>query len=172
MPKEFLECGKIVTTHGVRGEVKVQPWCDGPAFLKEFSTFYLDAAGALPVRALSVKAVGNMGVIKLEGVDTPEAAQSYRGRVLYIRRADAKLAPGAYFIQDLIGLRVVDAGDPELCYGQLTDVSQTGANDVYHITKDGRTVLIPAIRQVIAGVDLEAGLLTITPLEGLFDDED
>lgn len=172
MPKEFLECGKIVTTHGIRGEVKVQPWCDGPAFLKEFSTFYLDAAGSRPVRPLSVKAVGNMAVIKLDGVDTPEQAQAYRGRVLYIRRADARLAPGDYFIQDLIGLRVLDAADPAVCYGELTDVSPTGANDVYHITKDGRTVLIPAIRQVIAGVDLDAGILSITPLEGLFDDED
>lgn len=172
MPKEFLECGKIVTTHGIRGEVKVQPWCDGPAFLKGFKTFYLDAQGSCPVQVQSVKAVGNMAVVHLSGVDTPEEALTYRGKVLYIRRADAKLAPGDYFVQDLIGLQVVDAAEPELCYGELTDVSQTGANDVYHITKEGKTVLIPAIKQVIAGVDLEAGIMSITPLKGLFDDAD
>ena len=55
MPKQFLECGKIVTTHGVRGEVKVQPWCDGPEFLRQFTTFYLDAAGGRPVRVQSVR---------------------------------------------------------------------------------------------------------------------
>ena len=67
MPKEYLECGKIVTTHGVRGEVKVQPWCDGPEFLGQFGTLYLDAAGTRPVKVLSAKVAGNMSVLKLEG---------------------------------------------------------------------------------------------------------
>ena len=62
MPKEYLECGKIVTTHGVRGEVKVQPWCDGPEFLGQFGTLYLDAAGTRPVKVLSAKVAGNMSV--------------------------------------------------------------------------------------------------------------
>ena len=88
MPKEYLECGKIVTTHGVRGEVKVQPWCDGPEFLKQFGTLYLDAAGTRPVKVLSAKVAGNMSVLKLEGLDTPEEARNWRGRVLYLRRAD------------------------------------------------------------------------------------
>ena len=156
MPKEYLECGKIVTTHGVRGEVKVQPWCDGPEFLGQFGTLYLDAAGTRPVKVLSAKVAGNMSVLKLEGLDTPEV----------------KLAPGDYFIQDLIGLRVIDAGDPSVEYGVVEDVSSTGANDVYHIAREGRsTVLIPAIKQVIAGVDLEEGVMHITPLEGLFDED-
>ena len=93
MPKEYLECGKIVTTHGVRGEVKVQPWCDGPEFLGQFGTLYLDAAGTRPVKVLSAKVAGNMSVLKLEGLDTPEEARNWRGRVLYLRRADVKL-PG------------------------------------------------------------------------------
>lgn len=138
MPKEYLECGKIVTTHGVRGEVKVQPWCDGPEFLGQFGTLYLDAAGTRPVKVLSAKVAGNMSVLKLEGLDTPEEARSWRGRVLYLRRADVKLAPGDYFIQDLIGLRVIDAGDPSVEYGVVEDVSSTGANDVYHIAREGR----------------------------------
>ena len=164
MPKEYLECGKIVTTHGVRGEVKIQPWCDGPEFLGQFGTLYLDAAGTRPVKVLSAKVAGNMSVLKL--------ARNWRGRVLYLRRADVKLAPGDYFIQDLIGLRVIDAGDPSVEYGVVEDVSSTGANDVYHIAREGRsTVLIPAIKQVIAGVDLEEGVMHITPLEGLFDED-
>ncbi|HIY80780.1 16S rRNA processing protein RimM [Hydrogenoanaerobacterium saccharovorans] len=172
MPKEYLECGKIVTTHGVRGEVKVQPWCDGPEFLGQFGTLYLDAAGTRPVKVLSAKVAGNMSVLKLEGLDTPEEARNWRGRVLYLRRADVKLAPGDYFIQDLIGLRVIDAADPSVEYGVVEDVSSTGANDVYHIAREGRsTVLIPAIKQVIAGVDLEEGVMHITPLEGLFDED-
>lgn len=172
MPKSYLECGKIVTTHGVRGEVKVQPWCDGPAFLKEFRTFYLDREGTSPIQAVSVKAVGNMGVIKFEGVDTVEQAMALRNRVLYIKRSEAKLAEGDYFIQDLIGLEVVDFDCPEHRYGKLTDVSQTGANDVYHIATEQGEVLIPAIKQVVRSVELDAGRMLITPLKGLFDDVD
>lgn len=171
MPKEYLECGKIVTTHGVRGEVKVQPWCDGRNF---WAVRHLVSGRCRhrPVKVLSAKVAGNMSVLKLEGLDTPEEARNWRGRVLYLRRADVKLAPGDYFIQDLIGLRVIDAGDPSVEYGVVEDVSSTGANDVYHIAREGRsTVLIPAIKQVIAGVDLEEGVMHITPLEGLFDED-
>ena len=172
MPKEYLECGKIVTSHGVHGEVKVQPWCDGPEFLKRLGTLYLDAAGTRPVKVLSAKVAGAMSVLKLEGLDTPEEARTWRGRVLYLRRSDVKLAPGDYFIQDLIGLRVVDANDPSVEYGVVEDVSSTGANDVYHIAREGQdSVLIPAIKQVVAGVDLEEGVMRITPLEGLFDED-
>ena len=171
MPKQFLECGKIVTTHGVRGEVKVQPWCDGPEFLRQFTTFYLDAAGRRPVRVQSVRGAGGMAIVKLEGLDTPEAAREYRGQVLYICRADAHLAPGDYFIQDLIGLTVVDDADPQKVYGTITDVSPTGANDVYHVTAGERTTLIPAIKQVVRAVDLDEGIMRITPLEGLFDED-
>ncbi len=92
--------------------------------------------------------------------------------MLYLRRSDVKLAPGDYFIQDLIGLRVVDANDPLVEYGVVEDVSSTGANDVYHIARKGQDpVLIPAIKQVVAGVDLEEGVMRITPLEGLFDED-
>ena len=93
-----------------------------------------------------------------------------RGKTLYIRRADAKLEEGDYFIQELIGLSVVDR-DTGRVYGTLTDVSQTGANDVYHITDgEGQEWLIPAIPQVIQSVDLEGEKMIITPLEGLFDE--
>ena len=104
-------------------------------------------------------------------MDTPEAAQKLVNRVVCINRADVKLPKGTYFIADLIGLRVVDADDPELVYGELTDVSQTGANDVYHVRfADGKERYVPAIPQVVIQTDLENGVLRIRPLDGLFDD--
>lgn len=81
--------------------------------------------GTRPVKVLSAKVAGAMSVLKLEGLDTPEEARTWRGRVLYLRRSDVKLAPGDYFIQDLIGLRVVDANDPSVEYGVVEDVSST-----------------------------------------------
>lgn len=173
MKKEFLECGKVVTTHGIRGELKVQPWCDGPEFLCDFPTLYLDGQGSASLRVVSAKAHKNMTIIKVEGIDTMEAAEGYRGKILFIRRSDAHMEPGDYFIQDLIGLRVVDGDDPNLAYGTLSDVSETGANDVYHITTpQGGEVLIPAIKQVVLSVDLEGETMVIRPLKGLFDDAD
>ena len=167
MKKRFLECGKIVSTHGLRGEVKVLPWCDGPEALLPIGTFYLDG-GATPMKAEKCRVQKNMVLLKLEGVDTPEAAQALRGRVLWLDREEDTLAEGQYYIQDLIGLTVEDA-DSGRVYGTLRDVTETGANDVYHVAfPDGTVQLIPAIPQVIAAIDVDGGKMLIRPLEGLF----
>ncbi len=108
--------------------------------------------------------------MKLQGVDTPEAAGRLVGKILYIDRDQVELEEGTYFVADLIGLKVVDADDPEKVYGTLTEVSSTGANDVYHILfADGKTHYIPAIPQVVEKTDIENGVMLIRPLEGLFE---
>ena len=169
MRKEFLECGEIVTTHGIKGELKVYPWSDTPDFLKEFSVVYTDE-GKTSWKIASCRAQKNMTLLKLKGIDTIEQAVTLRGKTLYIRRSDAKLEEGDYFIQELIGLTVKDEQSGKV-YGKLTDVSQTGANDVYHITDDqGQEWLIPAIPQVVKGVDLDKEEMEISPLPGLFDE--
>lgn len=108
MKKKFLEIGKIVTTHGVMGEVKVYPWCDTPAFLTGFSTLYFHK-GKDPVSVQQARVHKNMVLLKLQGIDTVEAAGAAQ-QILYADRADMPLEKGEYFIQDLIGLTVVDAG--------------------------------------------------------------
>ena len=108
MKKKFLEIGKIVTTHGVMGEVKVYPWCDTPDFLTGFSTLYFHK-GKDPVAVQQARVHKNMVLLKLQGTDTLEAAQALRNQILYADRADMPLEEGEYFIQDLIGLTVVDA---------------------------------------------------------------
>lgn len=171
MIKKYLETGKIVALHGVRGEVRVQPWCDTPDFLLDFERLYT-GAGSCFFDVESSRAHKNMVIMKLAGVDTPEQAAKLRGTVLYIDRDDAPLDEGDYFVQDLIGLEVRDADTGET-YGTLTQVSQTGANDVYHILfGDGKERLIPAIPQVVLDIDPAGGAMLIRPLKGLFDDED
>ena len=171
MKKEFLEIGKIVSTHGLKGEVRVQPWTDSPEFLTDFSTLYF-AEGKEKLTVEKARVQKNVVLLKLKGTETVEAANLLRGKVLYMARSDANLPENTYFIQDLIGLDVIDADDASVVYGKLTEVSPTGANDVYHITKDGKTVLIPAIRQVVIETDPDAGFMRIRPMKGLFDDED
>ncbi len=168
MKKEFLECGRVVSTHGVRGELNLQPWCDAQELAEHIRTFYLDE-GAVAHQATSVRSHKSMLILKLVGIETIEQANTLRGRVLWLRRQDLPLAEGEYFIQDLLGLEVRDADDGHL-YGELCDVTHTGANDVYHIRfADGSLHLIPAIRQVVIETDIDAGVMKIRPLEGLFD---
>ena len=171
MPKKrYLEAGEIVGTHGVRGEVRVYPECDSSAVLEKLKKLYFDN-GARAVR-IKARAHKNMALIKLEGVDTVEAAAALRGQMLYLDRNDLKLPKGTYFIADLIGLSVVDDDTGEV-YGKCTDVSQTGSNDVYHLrTNEGQEVLIPAIPSVVRRVDIDGGEIRIFRMLGLFDDED
>ena len=171
MQKQYLECGKIVTTHGLHGEVKVQPWSDSPDFLCGFETVYL-GADKKPYPITLARAQKNMLILKLGGVETIDGALALRGKVLYIDRADDTLEDGEFFVQDLIGLTVLDA-DSDDEYGELSNVFFTGANDVYELTgQDGAKRLFPAIKDVIIETDIESRVMRIRPLKGLFDNAD
>ena len=168
MQKRYLECGKIVSTHGLRGEVRVQPWCDSPDFLVGLPTLYLDS-GATPVTVREARAHKNVLILKLAGVDDIDTAAALRGKILCLDRADATLEEGEYFIQDLLGLQVLDADTGE-DYGKLTDVLHTGANDVYELTGgQGEKRLVPAIPDVVIERDIAGGTIRIRPLKGLFE---
>ena len=103
MPKQFLEAGKIVGTHGVRGDLKVQSWCDSPEVLCDFDTLYLDEK--TPVTVEKAQVHKNVVLMHLEGVDTVEAAEALRGRVLHLDREDVELPEDLVFIQDILGFR-------------------------------------------------------------------
>lgn len=170
MMKPFLEIGKIVGTHGVRGEMRVQPWCDNGEFFKQFSSMYFDAKGEKCMKIVSVRPHGNVVLLKLEGVDTVEAAAAMRGRVLFMDRNEANLDDDTWFIQDLIGCEVLDADDGRK-YGTLSDVSETGANDVWHVKgDDGKEYLLPAIPPVVIETDVKNGVVKIRPMKGIFDE--
>lgn len=105
MLSEFLEIGQIVNTHGIRGEVKLVPWADSPEFVCQFSTLYADGA---PLKVSSARVHKGNVIAKLEGVDDVNAAMLLKGKTVHIRRADARLPEGSFFLADLIGLDVVD----------------------------------------------------------------
>ncbi len=166
MKKEYLEAGKIVTTHGIRGEVKIMPYTDTPELLCEFDRLFIgkDKAELYIERARVAK---NMVIAKIEGVDTVEAAEKYRNKVLFMHRDDLELDEDTYFIQDLIDMEVKDA-DSGFVYGKITDVLQNGANDVY-VIKGDREYLVPAIPDVVISTDIDSNIMLIRPLDGLFD---
>ena len=170
MRLDYLEIGVIVGAHGLQGELRVNPSCDSAGFFRQFDTLYYDAQGQKPVRVVGLREHKRLVLLRLEGVETVEAAQLLRNRRLFFRRADAALEEGQYFIAELIGCAVYDANDPTLCYGELSDVSQPGANDVWHIKMSGgRELLIPVIDDVVKRVDIEQRRVEIVPLDGLLD---
>lgn len=168
--EQYLEIGKVVSTHGLRGELRVDPWCDSPQFLCQFKTLYLKKGETK--LSVSSRPHKTIAIVKAKGIDTIEEAEKLRGRVLYINRSDARLAPGEYFIQDLMGLDVIDI-DTSKNYGKITDVLKTGANDVYQVTDEKKKdYLIPVIDDVVKEIDINGGKVLIKPLKGIFDDED
>ncbi|MCI6720886.1 MAG: ribosome maturation factor RimM [Clostridiales bacterium] len=167
MKKQFLEAGKIVNTHGVSGDLKVQSWCDSPEVLTDFTTLYLSPAQPVEV----VKSYVHKGcvILHLKGVDTCEAAEALRGKVLYLNRDDIDLPDDLVFIQDMLGLEVYDERN-EAVIGKLKDVLTTNpAHDMYVISRPegGADALIPACAPFLVRVDLDAGRITVRTIEGL-----
>lgn len=168
--KQFLEIAKIVATQGIRGEVRCQYYCDAPEVLCEFDELYLDK-GAKPVRIVRAFPHKNVVIMRIEGVDTVEKAQTLVGKLLYMDRNDAELDDNLYFIQDIIGLTVKDADTGEV-YGKISEVYQNGAADVYSIKREDGELMFPCIDEVVKKIDIEGGEMLIKPLPGLFDDDD
>ncbi|MCI9147628.1 MAG: 16S rRNA processing protein RimM [Hungatella sp.] len=168
--EDTLRVGVITSTHGVRGEVKVFPTTDDAGRFKKLKEVLLDTGKELKTMEIAqVKFFKNMVILKFKGYDTINEIEIYKGKDLLVTRDHAvKLGPDENFIADLIGLEVfTDQGER---LGSLTDVLKTGANDVYEVTmENGKQVLLPAIKQCILQVDLDAGKVLVHVLDGLLD---
>lgn len=166
--EEILQVGVITSTHGVRGEVKVFPTTDDAARFRRLKEIILDTGKEqITLEIEGVKFFKQFVILKFRGIDTIEDVEKYRQKSLYVTRENAvKLKKDEYFIADLIDLEVVDEEEKPL--GILKDVLETGANDVYVISlSDGRELLLPAIKQCVLKVDLEAGRMQVHLLDGL-----
>lgn len=171
MKKQYLETAKIVAAQGLKGEVRVQYYCDDAEFFRKLKRLFLGGEKK-EIKLISSRPHGNLAVLKLEGVNSREEVTPLVGKLLYMDRNDVKLEKGVYFLQDLIGLEVRDA-DSDKIYGVVDDIYQNGAADVYSIkTPEGKQLMFPAIPEVLISRDIDGGVITIRPLKGLFDDGD
>ena len=164
--KQFLEAGKIVNTHGISGEVKVQSWCDAPEVLLDFDVLYFAPNKPIKVKSAYVHK-GNV-IMRLEGVNDCNTAETLREQILYLNRDDIDLPEDLVFIQDMIGLVVFDERTNEVI-GSLRDVlTSNPAHDMYEISRpDGTVALVPACAPFLKSVDIESGRITICSIEGL-----
>ena len=165
MSEYLIEAGKIVNTHGIRGEVKIVPWCDSAEFLAGFDTLYIDGK---PVRVRSARVHKSCVLAALEGVDDVSAAMRLKERVVSIDKRSAKLPEGRRFIADLLGLQVVDAETNQL-YGTLADVLTLPANDVY-VVRGEREYMIPVVPEFVKQVDVDARVIRVKIIPGMAND--
>lgn len=168
--EDLLQVGIITSTHGVRGEVKVYPTTDDPRRFRRLKEVVLDTGREkLNLEIEGVKFFKQFVILKFKGLDNINDIEKYRQKSLYVTRKNAvRLQRDEYFIADLIGLKVQDEDGTEL--GTVKDVIETGANDVYEMEMaDGRSLLLPAIKQCILNVDVENGMMQVHVLEGLLD---
>ena len=162
MKLQFVEAGEIVTTHGVRGEVKVLCWLDDPEMLCEFDRCRI---GGKEYNMEQVRAQKTCNLVKLQGIDTMEAAQTMRGKVIELYREDIDYE--VIFAAELIGVEVYADG---CCIGKITDVLDYPGNAVY-VVKGTYEYMIPAVRHFILSTDMAANRMEVRLIEGMRTDE-
>ena len=171
--RQYLECGKILTAHGVLGALRVESLCDTPEVLCSLPTVFISRKDGTLAPYPVVNATPHKGgaLMTLSGIDNREAALLLRGKMLFAARADIPIAEGSFLIADMIGLPVIDA-DSGRVYGKLREVTPSPASDLYDIvTPSGRHVLLPAVPAFLDHIDIDTGVY-IRPIEGFFEDEE
>lgn len=168
--EDLLQVGVVSNTHGVRGEVKVFPTTDDVKRFKKLKTVLMEAGPQTrEMKIESVRFFKQFVILKFQGIDDMDAALTLKGKSLLVTRQDAvRLRADEYFIADLIDLEVYD--DTDRLLGTVTDVLQTGANDVYAVRMpDGKELLLPAIKECILQIDMENGRMSVHVMDGLLD---
>lgn len=174
--KQYLECGKAVSTHGIKGNLRVESWCDSPSVLASIKTLYTKKSDSYtPHKVLKASVQKNMVLVNLEDVDTLEKAIVMKGTVFFAHRDELSklLDNGGMFIADLLGLPVIDS-ETGFIYGTLSDVNNIGVHDIYVIKRPDEwgeiqpEAMIPAVKEFVVKIDTDSGIY-IKPIEGFFE---
>lgn len=170
MPKQkYLECGRAVSTHGVRGTLRLESYCDTPEALAKLRRMYKKASSGefvpMKVRAASVQK--NMVLVTFEDIKTLDEAILYKGTVFYADRNDITISEGDIFIADMLGCEIVDAESGEK-YGTLSDVISPGGRDVYVVADvRGGEFMIPAVSEFVKAIDVDNEKISVKLIEGM-----
>jgi len=169
MKNKYLEAGKIVNTHGVRGEIMIQSWCDDVETLCSLEYLYKkNALGTYEaLHILRASHHKGMALVKIEGLDDLDSAIKLKNTTVYADRDDFELDEGDHFIADILGLDVIDVDTGEK-YGVLKSVTHNGANGVYEIDTGRGSSYIPVVDEFVINIDEEKGIF-IRPIEGMIE---
>ena len=167
---DLLEVGKIVNTHGLRGEVKVVPSTDYPEVFEDIDFVYVKKKSEY--ERLDVKGIKyqkNNLIVRFSQITDINMAEKYKNQVIYAEREIlGELPEGVYYIADLIGLDIVTEDGEKI--GTVSDVFNTGSNDIYEVKREGKkNLLLPVIDDVVLNIDVDGGKITVRMMDGLED---
>lgn len=172
---EYLECGRMINTHGVKGVLKVESWCDSPSVLACLEHIYIKEKRTYKeYDVLHSSLQKSFVLMSIRGIDTVEDAIPLKGTVIYAARDDlapnvsAEESQGVYFVAEMIGTRIVDA-DTGKEYGTLKDITNLGASDIYIIDTPSGEVMMPAVDEFVKKIDADNDIILVTPIPGIFE---
>ena len=164
----YIECGKVINTHGCHGGLKLESWCNTPEDLAKIKQLYLCSGNTYTACKVTKASVFKQFVlVELETVKDMDEAMALKGRILYAKREEFDLGEDEYFIADLIGLDVIDA-DSGIVYGTLTEVINRGASDIYVVSTPVGDRMIPVVEEFVDRVDVTSGVF-VRPIPGMLD---
>lgn len=168
--KKYLCVGKIVGSRGLRGELKVEHYCDGPEVFFDIKRLFIDI-NSDPLDIENMRVHKSQILLMLSDVLDKDSAEKLKGKHIYAFREDIPIEPDSYFIEELKECEVYDHENNRF-YGVLKDIFNTGANDIYkiHNSEENREYLVPAIKGTLVDVNLEDNKIFINPIEGIFDE--
>ena len=168
MDKKYIECGKIINTHGCKGGLKVEPWCNSPEDFIALKKIYVkNKNDFLQYTATKASVFKQFVILELKEIDDMDKAIALKNVTLYADRADFTLEDGEYFITDIIGLDVIDSDNAKV-YGKVKEIINRGASDIYVVDTPNGERMIPAVDEFIVNVDIQKGV-TVKTIEGLLD---
>ncbi len=168
----YIEVGKVTSTKGLRGELKVQSWCNTPHDLCKFRELFFNSSGYEVFAVERCRISGDFSaVLKLSNVNSVEKAEGLVNKILYADRKEIALKEGEFLIADLIGVKVVDYNNENMVYGEIVDViKSSNRSDLYEVLmKNGQKSLIPAVEEIVKSKDVDEGIVRIKPINGLFE---
>ncbi len=163
MNNDFLEIGKIVNTHALRGAMKMVVWADSIEVIGELDSIYGSDGTRYDIKSVSYNK--DTAIIKLHGIDSIEQAEKLKGQILFVPRDAFDLPEGVYFVADLIGC---DVYENDTLLGKIDDVFPAGGCDVYSIKGDTE-ILFPALKENVVSVDTDNKIIKVIIPEGLLD---
>lgn len=168
MDKKYIECGKIINTHGCKGGLKVEPWCNSAEDFTALKNLYIKNKSSFDKYAVTKASVFKQFVIlELKDIDDMDKAIALKNVTLYADRSDFALEDGEYFLTDIIGLDVIDNISGKI-YGKVIDIINRGASDIYVVDTPNGERMIPAVDEFIINIDVNKGI-TVKTIEGLLD---
>lgn len=166
--KKYLEIGRIINKRGIKGELKIEPYSNSTDDFLQFDKIHLSSDGSDEREIASCKEYKGYVYLTLSGINTPESADSVRGKYIYVDREDIRLSDDEVLITDIIGLDVIDANTGKK-YGNVKEIVNYGRYDIYVINAGDKEYMMPAVDEFLSKVDIESGVY-VTPIPGMFDD--